>query len=382
MPYRARGRLAARPALLGAAALLVLAAAAVIVLALTGDDDAASLVPVAGNSLAAVDPDTGEVTDVVPVGQAPTSVTVGEGAAWTLNANDQHALARRPGGLSVRTIATGSTPTDIAAGAGALWVGASTGEGEVGAHPSRVLRLNPDAGTVRSTVSLPPGSAEGPTGLPHQLAVEGDSLWAIGEGGAISRIDTAAGQRRGDRARPSGACDRPRRRRRMGAAEGRHGRGRIDPGSARVAQTVRIEATRLDDIAVGAGAVWAADSVDGTVWRIEPGPRPVTRTIPVAEGVHSIAARGGAVWALDSLHGTLSRIDPVRNRVVRVTALGGTPRGLAVGEGRVWTAVGGNAAPAAEPVRAGSTTLPEPECGPLLAGGESPDLMIASDLPL
>ena len=30
----------------------------------------------------------------------------------------------------------------------------------------------------------------------------------------------------------------------------------------------------------------------------------------------------------------------------------------------------------------GAATLPEPECGPLLAGNESPDLIIASDLPL
>src|SRR5919106_6113921 len=189
----ARRRLS-RPVLLGAGAAIVLATAAVIVIASFGDDESAPLVPVAGNSLAVIDPDNGEGTDVGPVGQAPTSVTVGEGAAWTLNANDQTISRVDTRTLSLRTVATGSTPTDVAAGAGALWVGASAGGGQVGAHPSRVLRLDPSAGTVRSIVSLPPGSAEGPTGLPHQLAADGDTLWAIGEGGAVSRINPTVGR--------------------------------------------------------------------------------------------------------------------------------------------------------------------------------------------
>jgi DNA-binding SARP family transcriptional activator/ABC-type branched-subunit amino acid transport system substrate-binding protein len=364
---------------IGAAVAL---ASAAIVIASSGDEEAAPLVPVAGNSLAAVDPRSGKVTDVVAVGDTPTSVTVGEGAVWTLNANDQTLSRIDPATLSVRTVATGSTPTDVAAGAGALWVGASIGEGEVGAHPSRVLRLDPHAGTVRDTVSLPAGSAEGPTGLPHQLAVDGEALWAIGEGGAISRIDPAAGrvvatvpdfEARAIAVGGGSIWALPR----VGTAV-----VRIDPGAARVAQTVRISATRLDDIAVGSGAVWAADSIDGTLWRIEPGPRPIARTIPVGKGVHAIATRGDGVWALDSLHGTLSRIDPVRNRVVLVTPLGGTPRGLAVGAGRVWAAVGGDAVPAAEPVPERAATLPQPECGPLLGGAARPDLVIASDLPL
>ena len=157
---------------------------------------------------------------------------------------------------------------------------------------------------------------------------------------------------------------------------------RIAPGTARVVQRVKLPATRLDDIAVGAGAVWVADSLDGAVWRVEPGPRPITRTIPVGTGVHAVTTAGESVWALDSLHGTLSRIDPVRNRVVRVTPLGGTPRGLAAGEDRIWVAVGGTAAPAAEPVRESAQVLPAPACGPVTAGSEPPDLLIASDLPL
>lgn len=374
------GRRLGRQALVAAAAGVLLVAA-VAVVASSGDPAPAPLVPVTGNSLAAVDPASGRVTDVVPVGQAPTSVTVGEGAVWTLNADDQTISRVDPETLSARAVATGSTPTDVAAGAGGLWVGASTGEGEVGAQPSRVVRLDPGDGTVRATVRLPPSPAEGPTGLPHQLAVDAESLWAIGEGGAVSRIDPTAGR---ILATVPGLQARA-----IALGEGSvwalptDGTAvvRIEPRAARVAQTVRIPATRLDDIAVGAGAVWAADALDGTVWRIEPGPRPITRTIPVGKGVHAVAAARNSVWALNSLNGTLSRIDPVRNRVVGVTPLGGTPRGLAMGAGRVWVAVGGNAVPAAEPVRE-RATLPHPACGPLLSGTERPDLIIASDLPL
>lgn len=231
-------------------------------------------------------------------------------------------------------------------------------------------------------MSLPSNPVEGPTGLPHQLAVGARSLWAIGGGGAVSRVDSLDGRVM------ARVPDLEARAIVLGEgslwALGADGTAvvRIDPGTARVAQTVRIPATRLDDLAVGAGAVWVADSLDGTVWRIDPGPRPITRTIPAAKGVHAVAAAPGGVWALNSLSGTLSRIDPVRNRVARITLLGGTPRGLAVGAGRVWAAVGGSSVPAAAPVNDRAGSLPRPPCGPLLAGRERPERIIASDLPL
>jgi len=377
MPKRAR-----RLPIIGATAIgLAAAVVAVGLLVRSGDDDGPA-VPAPGNSLAAIDSASGRVAEVISVGRSPVSVTVGGGAVWVLNADDRTISRIGLTDGSRRVLATGTTPTDLAAGAGALWVGASGGGRRVGAFTSRLLRLDLAAGTIRGSVALPRGRVEGPTGRPHQLAVARDAVWAVGGNGEVSRIDRAAGRVTatvpGLRARSIAlGGDSLWALRGDGAAV-----VRVNTRTARAAQTVKIAATRLDDISAGAGAVWAADSLDGTLWRIDPGPRPVTRTIPVGVGADAVAAASGAVWVLNSLRGTIVRLDPVRNRVVRTTLLGGTPRALAVGGGRVWVAIGGDAAPGAAelPVRAGA--LPGPPCGRVLAGGRSPDLLIASDLPL
>jgi branched-chain amino acid transport system substrate-binding protein len=132
-------------------------------------------------------------------------------------------------------------------------------------------------------------------------------------------------------------------------------------------------------LAVGAGAVWVADPYAGVVWRIDPGPQPIQRTVAVEFGVDSVAADGRSVWAADSVTGSVNRIDPRTNRVSVRIVVGATPRAVALGAGRVWVAVAGGGTPGGAPRAA---RLPPLACGPLLAGrGASPDLLIAADLP-
>ena len=118
---------------------------------------------------------------------------------------------------------------------------------------------------------------------------------------------------------------------------------RIDPATASVDKRIRVAANTLSAIAVGAGAVWAAAPYDGTVWRVDPGPRLVQRTIDVGAGVTDVAYGRGSVWALNSLRGTVSRIDPETNRVAATVRLGNTPRQIAVGSAGVWVTVAGAA---------------------------------------
>jgi DNA-binding beta-propeller fold protein YncE len=49
-------------------------------------------------------------------------------------------------------------------------------------------------------------------------------------------------------------------------------------------------------VAVAAGAVWVASSLDGTVSRIDLGSRRVVRTVDVCGGPHELAVGPGAVW--------------------------------------------------------------------------------------
>jgi branched-chain amino acid transport system substrate-binding protein len=147
---------------------------------------------------------------------------------------------------------------------------------------------------------------------------------------------------------------------------------------------VNVPATELSDLAVGDGSLWATDPYEGTLWRIDPGPHAVERTIDVGAGADSVAFGFGSVWVANSLQGTLSRIDPRSNRVVRTVPLGNTPRAVAVGGSLVWVAVAGSQPVGAARPQSGQAVQPLPAtiCGPLVSGGDQARFIVVSDLPL
>ncbi len=161
----------------------------------------------------------------------------------------------------------------------------------------------------------------------------------------------------------------------------------VDANTATVRRRFTIPAARLDAIATGAGALWAADAYDGTLWRIDPGPpKVISRTIAVGAGADGVAVGAGAVWVINSLQGTLVRVDPRRNVVTATVALGNTPRDVDVGEGAVWTTVNGGARPIpaavvdARPVRRRCPLRRAGRCS--AAAAARPHYLIASDIPL
>jgi YVTN family beta-propeller protein len=111
----------------------------------------------------------------------------------------------------------------------------------------------------------------------------------------------------------------------------------IDAKSAKLASETPV-GNRPTAVASGLGSVWVANSVDGTVSRIEPNreERPVIR-IPGTPG--GIAAGEGAVWVTDATGHGLSQISPDSNTVVRDDiAVGNGAGAVAVGEDAVWVA--------------------------------------------
>jgi branched-chain amino acid transport system substrate-binding protein len=148
---------------------------------------------------------------------------------------------------------------------------------------------------------------------------------------------------------------------------------RVDPRTNRVGQTIRVPTSDLVGIAVGAGSVWATDPVSGVIWRIQPGPQPAERTIPVGFGVTQVAFGAGDVWAANDATGTVTRIDPRTNQVTWTSQVAGTPQGLAVGAGSVWVSIAGGTS--AHPRSVAGCTAVE-------SGGRQPDVLVASDLPL
>jgi branched-chain amino acid transport system substrate-binding protein len=350
------------------AGLLVLAAAvAAAALVLLGDDEPQ---PPVDNGVLAIGAASGEAGSFTKTRAAPTSVTVGEGDVWVLDAEDQTVLRVDPEtGKLVDSFETQPRPTDIAAGAGAIWVGYGSRAGAT----SRIARIDPDSTAVTRTVRLqspPGGSSSFNAGFPN-IAVGAGAVWAGNPDGTLSRLDPRTGRivatiTAGTDVKTIAAGDAG-----VWLVGFDNGVVRIDPRTNRVAERIEVGSNLLTAVAVGAGAVWAT-SEEGLLWRIEPGPRPVTRTIDVGTGAAYVAFGDGAVWTANWVDGTVSRIDPRTNAVTTSVNVGAT-QALTAGEGSAWVSVAG---------RPRDGTLPASACGGIASGGRKPDVLIASDLPL
>ena len=147
-----RGLAPEGPAALGDGALFVS----------TGSATVARLTPVTGRRL-------GRPADV---GNGPSAIAVGTGAAWVTDDQD-NTVSRIDRTGVVNVIAVGQSPRDVAVGAGGVWV-ANAGDGTV-------TRLDPD-GRVRTTIR----SGDAPRGI----TVGRDAVWVANSGsGTVSRID-------------------------------------------------------------------------------------------------------------------------------------------------------------------------------------------------
>jgi ABC-type transport system substrate-binding protein/class 3 adenylate cyclase/streptogramin lyase len=110
---------------------------------------------------------------------------------------------------------------------------------------------------------------------------------------------------------------------------------RIDPTKHLVVD--RIEVGRDPEaVVVGDGLVWVANGREGTVSEINPDTGTVVEERRVGNGPTGLASTSGAVWVVNELDATLSRISSATGRVVATVALGQNPSGIAAGFGAVW----------------------------------------------
>ena len=257
-PQRAIRQTARRrsSALLAAGGALLLAAALTAVVLVR---DRGGEITSGGGRVEALDTRTGKLLASVPLGTTPSSIAVGAGAVWVLDADDKtlSAIDQETRSLKGAPFSTTSTPTDIAAGAGALWIGNAFREGQFSStsYPQSVSRLDPDSRVVVDTIPLPrPGVVQyNPEGgwlrpLEH-IAVTSDAVWVVGADQGVYRID-------------------PRTNKLVGRVKG-------------------IEAV---GIAAGGGGVWVIEYGDAAVARIDPRTNTITQRIPVAsKGLSSLA---------------------------------------------------------------------------------------------
>ena len=322
-PAGVRGR-SRRRALLAAVlvAIVLVGVAVVLVLVLTGGGDDAALVgPVTADSLARLDPDTGEIVAVKPVGMNPVGVAAGEDAVVVANGTDGTVSIVDRATDQVRgTVAVSGRPLAVAAAGSDGWI-TSTAAGE-----GVLTQLDLDGGRVRRTLDL--GFAD-----PQAIAVGEGAVWiaAAGlNGNAILRVDPATLEIVATIPRD----ERPKGRASLVAGHGGVWSGstlaqnvggigveldptaprgvlRIDPDTNEVATVVLPVTTHLTQdflLAVGPDAVWAAQRGGNAIWRIDPTTNGVTDIINLDRQVGCLTVGDGFLWVTDGEDGLL-RVD-------------------------------------------------------------------------
>jgi YVTN family beta-propeller protein len=289
------------------------------------------------NSIAAIDPSSGGITDVERLGTLPSAIAAGDRTVWVANYDAGTLSAFNTASCTCQTIATGGTPTAVALGAGAVWV--------TDASSAKVLRINPTTDAIVKTYQV----GRAPTGV----AVGDGSVWVANSGdGTLSRIQATT---------PAGTAMIPLGGSPTGVAVGadavwvsdRADRRvfRIDPQTDGV--TSVTVGTGPTAVAVGFGWIWVTNSLDGTVSKINPTTSAVEATIPVGDGAGAIAIAPDAVWVASQYAGTVSKIDPTSDKVLRTFKVANRLAGLAFSGGMLWA----GSQPAPEPHRGGTLTV-------------------------
>jgi peptide/nickel transport system substrate-binding protein len=282
---QARGRRVRRTAAAGLALLAVtVAAAAALQLR---SDDSSRLVAVDGNAVGLIDPDTGDITEQVPVGQDPSALAVGGGSVWAASERDDTVSRIDLEAHREFTIPVPGDPAGMAFAAGSLWVANREGRS--------ISQIDPGSNRVLGSIEV--GNS------PRAVATGFGALWvAFDVDRKLARVDLARGV-------PT---------------------AQVDLGG------------NATSVATGAGAVWVTSEEAGSVFRVEPVTRAVSKPIKVGNGPTGVVVADGAVWVANRQDGTVSRIDPATDTVTKIVPVGPDPTAIAAGEGGVWVANSGD----------------------------------------
>ena len=240
----------------GVAAVAIVVALAAGLAALTFDRGASrrALSSLRPDTLAEVNPVTGQVERSFPVGKTPTAVAVSPDAVWATSFDD-HTVTRvdlRTGHSAV--VGGPSTPTAIAAGEGGVWVAS--------AFDGTVERLDQSTGSALAVLHLAPGLTD--------LAIGAGRVWAGNElHGSLTSIDPGTNEVKTTTTgfeRPAGVAFGARRV--WVTEEGARTLDAVDPATGRIMQRLPLQ-LRPGAIGYGAGAVWVVDPADGAVTRVD-----------------------------------------------------------------------------------------------------------------
>jgi streptogramin lyase len=231
---------------------------------------------VTSRGVAHIDPDTGEVEEVVIHGT--NDVAVGGRAVWATAG--YHLFRIDPATDVVRRVLEGWAMVAVAVGDRSLWIAQDYGN---------LWRV--DMATSEVLAKLEVGGADG-------VAFGSGSAWVL---------DNLAGEV-----------------------------VRIDPGRNEVVDRIAV-AGNLSEVAASDQGVWVLDADTGTVTRIDPADLSAVDTYRVGNDPADIQVALGAVWVANRGDGTLSRIDPALGTVETIE-VGGPVAAIAGDEatGTLW----------------------------------------------
>jgi DNA-binding beta-propeller fold protein YncE len=278
----------------------------------TAAPDAASLAPAGARSfltfdtslgrLVRVDPDTGQVDEVLALAGTAYAMDQGDAALW-LGMDSGTVLRVNPAdGTTIAEIAPTSTDGlfDLAVGGGSAW----TLHGVPGAGTS-LVRIDAAANTAGEPLAAADGISF------YDIDADADGVWLVGSSPMKATTLYA-----------------------------------VDPASGAI-EDQEIEMV-IDGIAAGDGAVWLAGTIfpDGAVGvpgvgRFDPATGELT-TLELGGEPGAIAIGSGGVWAAAGLGpdgATLYRIDPATTTLVATVPLGEADSGrirVSTGAGAVW----------------------------------------------
>ncbi len=323
-------------AAVGAAVLV--GAAAVGAALLDGHHSLKPITTVPSDAVGVIDPRTNRLIRAIPVGLAPTRITEGDNAIWTMNAGSgtlSRIDTKTTDVTQVAATAAGSSEglAAIAFGNGAAWV--------VNGTSGTLVQIDPLLNRLANVTQFEASGDDFP-----DLSVGDGFAWiASPTAPRVTVVDT--------RHSPFPVVARIRTRLlplsiaygdnsvwfTSAPPDARHGSvSRIDIADRKVTTIVQLPGVPTA-LTIAYGAVWVAIGGENTVWRIDPQSGSTERTIAVGDGPLRLAAGAGAIWVVNAIGHTISRIDPRTNRVSATIPAGGSPRDVVVADGRVWFTV-------------------------------------------
>jgi len=335
-----RGRGSSRPPfrriLLGVGALLVLVIAGFGAYQLLVGGSGAPVV--SGNGVATIDPNTNTATLVTALDHVPTAAVADETAIWIAHFDGDSVTWIDAGTHDMMSIGVGAGPTGLA----------SLVQRDTNGNPDGLVWVT---NTTNSTLSKIDASQLGPDPRstvrtdfrPGALTAGGDFLWVLdAQGDRMVQLDATDGGHTGTEPIATGAGP-------VAVA--------VINDSVWVANGLDRSLTRLTigslnpDTAISLGftpMALAADPDGRTLWIVNNGGDEVVRFDTAAREVSgrytvgprpvSVVAGAGAVWVADSGDGTISRVDPETGEVISIP-VGGAPVAVAISGDLIWVVV-------------------------------------------